>query len=281
MFLIASKNGTVALEAIYSSGDWRLLGSIPTPKSIRSLFTPFAAANPVIPRSQWKVVSRPRTEVPILDQNGRGACVGHGATSALMLARSISGQQFQLLSAPFTYALINGGSDNGAAPGDAAQTLQTQGVCLMTEFPEPLYKADQIPASARLTAKRFMASEVYPCANWEERMSAFFLGFSVFETIMVGGSFNSLSSEGVPPVAFGPGNHCISGGDATVALSNGDICPIDRNSWSPGWGMTGQWAGCFVMTEAHALRQGSNYEAWAVKSTLDDPQDPTNPPLRS
>lgn len=277
MFIV-SKDGYVPLEAVYASGDWRLLGSIPTPTPIRSLFTPFAAANPIIPRNQWKATARPRTDVPILDQNGRGACVGHGATSALMLARSIAGQQFQLLSAPFTYALINGGSDNGASPGDAAKTLQTKGVCLMSEFPEPQFKANQIPASAYTTALRFRAEEIYTCANWDERMSAFFLGFSVFETVMVGARFNSLSSEGVPPVAIGPGNHCISGGDGTVALASGEIAPIDRNSWATSWGMTGQWAGCFVMTEAHALRQGSNYEAYAVKSTLDDPQDPTNPP---
>lgn len=275
VFSIVSKDGSEPIPAVYAGGDWRLLASKPSPHALKAAFPPFGATNPVIPRSQWKAVSRPRAEVPILDQNGRGSCVGHGAATAMMLARSIAGKSFQLLSAPFVYSQINGGFDNGSSPGDAAKTLLAKGVCLMSEFPEPNFRPSQVPASAFQTALRFKALDIYSCANFDEAVSAFLLGFSVFDTVMVGARFNNLDSDGVPPVAFGPGNHCVAFGDSLKQTQSGAWVAEHRNSWGTSWGMNG----LYFQSEAHCTRQGNNYEAYAIRDVYDDPQDSTNPPV--
>ena len=276
MFQITSRSGK-PLDAIYSNGQWRLLASRQSSPLARKAIQPFAATNPVIPRTQWVTVSRPRVEVPLLDQGQESSCVGHGSCTGQMLGRSISGQTFQLLSPTFIYSLIDGGADNGADPADAATTLMTKGVCLMSEFGEGEYLASRIPTTAYSTAERFKALEVYSCSNFDEVVSAFLLGFSVFDTIMVGARFNNLDSDGVPPVAIGPGNHCTALGESLKQTGSGLWVVEHRNSWGAGWGLNGR----FFQSEAHCTRQGSNYEAYAIKSVADDPQDVTNPPVPS
>ncbi len=276
MFQISSRSGK-SLDAIYSNGQWRLLASRQSSPLARKAIRPFAPANPVIPRTQWVTVSRPRVEVPILNQGQEASCVGHGASTGQMLARSISGQTFQLLSPTFIYSLINGGLDNGADPADAATALTTKGVCLMSEFGEGEYLASKIPTTAYATAERFKALEIYSCANFDEVVSAFLLGFSVFDTIMVGARFNNLDSDGVPPVAFGPGNHCTALGESLKQSRSGLWVVEHRNSWGTGWGFNG----LFFQAEAHCTQQGGNYEAYAIKSVADDPQDVTDLPVSS
>jgi len=213
----------------------------------------------------------------MLDQGQEGSCVGHGSCAAQMLARSMSGQTVRHLSPTFIYSLIDGGSDNGAEPADAAMTLTTKGVCLMNEFGEGEYLASKIPTGAYTTAERFKALEIYSCANFDEVVSAFLLGFSVFDTIMVGARFDSLDSDGVPPVAIGPGNHCTALGESLKQTSTGLWVVEHRNSWGTAWGLNGR----FFQAEANCTRQGSNYEAYAIKSVAHDPQDVTNPPVYS
>lgn len=276
MFAVQSNDGS-PVDAVYAGGEWRLLASRPTPRKMRATFPPFGGTNPTIPRSQWKAVTRLRSSIPILDQGNLGSCVGHGATTALMLARDIQGLAFKLLSPCFVYANIDGGVDNGAIPGDAAKFLLSSGTCLMTTVPEGIWKPSQLPAGAAQEAVRFKASEIYSCANFDEVVSAFLLGFSVFDTIMCGSNFSNLDSEGVPPVAFGPGNHCVAIGDSLKQRSSGEWLLEHRNSWSTSWGLGGR----YFQSESHCSRQGSDYEAWAIKSVLDDPQDSTNLPVPS
>jgi hypothetical protein len=264
-----------SFPAIDAGGEWRLLAAFPSLPSARLFCTPFSAANPVIPRGQWRKQKRSRKHIPILDQDGRGSCVGHGAATALMLAKDVAGHEFQLLSAPFVYAMINGGWDRGANLGPAADTLSETGVCLMTEFPEPKYLKRDIPAAAYETAKRFRASEIYSLSSWDELISAWILGFSVFDTIRCGLSFNSLSKDAVPPVSSGPGNHCIASGDELRESTTGELVLDKRNSWTAKWGDGGH----FGMTERHVTAQGRWYEGYAIKVPSVDPLDPTNVPM--
>jgi hypothetical protein len=276
LFSMKARDGTEAMEAIYSGGDWRILGSRPTPEGTRATFPTYRAGkNPVIPRDQWVAVNRPRTEVPILDQDGRGSCVGQGAATAMMLARSIADLAHQPLSAPYIYALINGGQDNGAIPGDAARLIMQRGVCLLPEFPESKYLASQIPASAHETALRFRALEVYRCMNFDEAVSAFLVGFSLFDTVCCGPQFNNLSAEGVPPVTRGPGNHCVSWGDELRRSVAGKWISQRRNSWGYNWGVDG----CYYQAEEHCTQQGQYYECWAIKDVADDPEGPHTIPV--
>lgn len=144
----------------------------------------------------------------------------------------------------------------------------------MSEFPEGNYLESRIPASAYVTALRFKALDVYCCANFDEAVSAFLLGFSVFDTIQCGASFNNLNADGIPPVAWGPGNHCVSFGDSLKQISNGSWVIEHRNSWGTSWGLTGR----YFQSEAHCTAQGNAYEAYAIRSVQDDPSDPLSLP---
>lgn len=264
-----------ALPAFDDGIERRFLASIPSPMLARADFPGYASSNPVIPRSEWRPIKRPRPRVPILDQDGRGACVGHGAATALMMARDVAGLDFELVSAPFVYALINGGWDRGSSPADAAKVLLDTGVCLMSEFPEPQYLKSHIPAAAYETAKRFRAIEIYQCANFDEMVSAWILGFTLFDTIQVGSNFNSLDADECPPASRGAGNHCIASGDELRQGRNGDWILDHRNSWTEQWGT----AGHFGYREQHATAQGQWFECYAIKSPQDDPQAIDNPPV--
>lgn len=263
-------------DIVIANGEPRICNRQVTPRDIQRMFVPFSAANPVIPRSQWgSFPARVRPNVPILDQDGRGACVGHGSCTALMLARDIAGWTFQLLSPCFIYAQINGGRDQGANLGDAANSIQSKGACLMTEFPEPNYLAKNIPPSAYTTAMRFRVLEVYNLANFDESVSASALGFTVFDSIQCGSNFSDLDSNGVPPVARGPGNHCIANDDFEIKFASGVPMLRKRNSWATTWGLDG----LFYETEEHVAAQGSNWEGYAIRVGAVDPQDPILPPV--
>src|SRR5262245_42007274 len=98
----------------------RYLALIPTPANHRMMaaapgFEQATGIKP-IPRSGWPdlVFERRHTDVPILDQDGKGACVPHGGTSAVLLARARSGAPYVALNPWFLYTLINHGVDAGA-----------------------------------------------------------------------------------------------------------------------------------------------------------------------
>lgn len=262
-----------AVPAIYCGVEDRKLLCFPSDPAMRTA-VPYEALNPILPREKWCQFNRTRYSVPILDQNGKGSCTGHGATSALMLARSIEGQPFELLSAPFLYAQINGGWDNGSSPADAAKVLVNTGVCLMSEFPEPNYLKSRIPAAAYETAKRFRVAEggIYSCSTFDELVTAMIFGFAGFTTIRVGGGFNNLSRDGIVPVARGAGNHCIALGERLIYV-NGKWYVEFRNSWTTQWGLQGR----AFMGEEHVLAQGQWFECYVVKSATDDPQTPWIP----
>jgi hypothetical protein len=265
-------------DIIIAGGEPRICNRQVTPHEVRRRFVPFSAANPVIPRSKWlNFPARVRPNVPILDQDGRGACVGHGSCTALMLARDIAGGTFQLLSPCFIYAQINGGIDEGANLGDAANSIQSKGACLMTEFPEPNYLARNIPASAYITALRFKVLDIYALASFDESVSASALGFAVFDSIQCGNDFSDLDSDGVPPLSRGMGNHCIANDDFEVKQVNGRWLLRKRNSWAASWGLNG----LFWETEEHVTAQGSYWEGYAIRVATIDPQDPILPPVLS
>lgn len=262
-------------DIIIAGGEQRICNRQVTPREKRRRFTPFSSANPVIPRSNWKSFPpRMRPNVPILDQDGRGACVGHGSCSALMLARDVAGWTHQLLSPCFIYALINGGIDQGANLGDAATAIQSKGACLMSEFPEPNYLARNIPPDAYTTALRFRVLDIYALANFDESVSASALGFTVFDTIQCGSNFSELDANGIPPVARGMGNHCIANDDFEVKLVGSDWLLRKRNSWATTWGLNG----LFYETEEHIAAQGGYWEGYAIRVGSVDPFDPILPP---
>ena len=258
---------------ITPDGRTRFLGAIPS--GAAKMAAPlYGASNPVIPRSEWAAVKRPRGPVPILDQGQHGSCVGHGSTRAIMKLRSRAGLPFVLLSPTFVYAQINGDRDAGSDPADAATTLASVGTCTMQECGEDTIFRRQIPQSAYETAKRFKALDIYQCQSFDEAISAWLCGFDVFDTVYVGARFNNLDGEGVPPAARGFGNHCVMYGDELKQSSKWGWLMEHANSWSTDWGQ----GGYYFQAEAHYDRQ-PQWQAFAVRAVALDPQDPDATPF--
>lgn len=202
-------------------------------------------------------------------------CTGHGTDTALMTARAIAGCQFVLLSPTFIYANINGGRDAGSDPADAADLLRNVGTCLMSECGEDTIYQRNIPDSAYQTARRFTvpADAIYQCHTFDEIVTAWILGYTIFDTVRCGWNFTNLSDEFVPPVARGVGNHCIASGDELVQLRDGRWGLDHRNSWDVIFGNRGH----MTLVEDHFADQ-PYMQAYAIKCPNLDPMDPTNPP---
>ncbi|CEF48299.1 unnamed protein product [uncultured bacterium] len=249
----------------------RLLAAIPDPSG-RKTAPAYSATNEVIPAKDWLPYRRFKSTVPIMNQGSHGSCVGHGSCTALMRSRDTAGMTFQLLSPTMIYSQINGGRDAGANLGDAATELVKTGTCLMSTFPESqIYRPSP---TAFAEAKRFICRPgmVFSCANFEELVSAWLLGFDAFLSVKVGANFGNLNSNGVAPFSPGPGNHCVATGDELISV--GGTWYLDLvNSWDTSWGQGGH----FKIGAQHVDHQ-PYYEAYAVKAALDDPLDPMNPP---
>lgn len=253
-------------------GQVRLLAALPNRGLYK--FTAFAAANPVLSKSEIKSFSRVRADVPILNQAQVGSCNPHGATSANMRARSIAGQVFLLLSASDLYAQINGGRDQGSVPEDAANSLTTRGQALDSEVPEGFYTAAQIKArvpTAATTAPRFKAdpNSFYEITSYAELYSAIALDFCCFFTVYVAGNWNNFDSGGSPPFRRGQGNHVTADDNSLIVTSGGDIVVVSRNSWGTDWGTNGR----YNYTEA-AWDNQPGVVGYAMKFPGQDPQDP-------
>lgn len=252
----------------------RFLGALPPrlDSSGRILYNapPFQMAAQTIPRSQWREFDNTIQQVPILDQDGRGSCVGHASASSIMKSRAKLGMTFDLLSPCFIYALGNGGRDAGMVISDAADIILQYGCCLESEFPEGHIYKSQIPQSAYQTASsRFKVLELYHCANFDEIGTAVQLGWDVVYGITVGTGFNNLNSDGVPGGGFPRGGHALCDAEAMKKASNGEWLIKTRNSWTTQWGLNGF---CY-------LNEGflsGNVDAYAIRVVMLDPQDPNH-----
>jgi hypothetical protein len=264
--------GELLPAIVTPDGVTRFLGAL-TSGNTRMAAPAYAASNLVIPRSDWKALKRPRGPVPIMNQGNHGSCVGHGSCRALMKARDAAGMQFVALSPTYIYAQINGGRDGGADLADAATCVQQTGTCTMAEFGETTVFKRQIPASADQTAKRFTALKVFQCNSFDEHISAWLLGFDLFDSVRCGGGFNNLDNDGVPGMSRGPGNHCVSSADELKQSSGGDWLLEHANSWDTAWGL----GGYFFLGERNFDIQPS-WQSFAVQAVATDPQDPTDVP---
>lgn len=271
-----SKTG-VQFDAFFDGQENRLLGRIKTdtPKMAVKPFSEYLASinAPVVDLAKIPDYDRYQVNVPILDQDGLGACCGHSHTTAMMKARDAAGYTFQALSADSLYAQVNGGHDRGSDPADCITSMEQNGICLLSEVPDSWVLWENIPASAKENAKRFrlVAAGVYSCANFAECVTADYLGFSVTFTINVGPNFGP-GSDGV--VGFWPGfsNHCVALGEGLRTV-NGERQARFRNSWGTSWGDKG----C-AWIRAKSIDGQNGGEHYAIMWALQDPNDPNNIP---
>jgi hypothetical protein len=263
-----NESGEAMPHFVTPDGQNRCLGAMPS-GLMKAAAPLFATKNPVLPRQDWAPVRRNRGPVPVLNQGQFGDCTGFGSVTCVMRSRASAGQDFILLSPTFVYAQINGGFDRGSDPADAARTLVSTGTCTMAEFDESVIMRARIPATAYQTAKRFKTIKLYQCASFDEIVSAWLLGFDIFDTIAVGANFNTFDPDGVPGLSMGPGNHCVCTADELKRDSRGRWLLEHQNSWSTAWGNAGYF---FTGEEQYANQYG--WQAFAVQSVMLDPTDP-------
>lgn len=254
------------LEYVLIDGERRYLTCLP-PKD-DSGFQKFQAGR-TIPRGEWREVDNEPYLTAIKDQNGRGACVGHGSVTALEVAINQAGRTKRQLSAWFCYSQINGGMDNGAVVSDALQSLKQTGTCLDSSVKYATYIKSQISQSAYTEAERFKVKEGYQLTTFDELASAIQLGFTISFGICIGGRF-SPNSDGIIPQWNGQntGGHCMAG--LGLKQINGKWYVKVANSWGTNWGKGG-W--CF-MDESYFTGQRYGLDAFAIEAAAHDPQDP-------
>ena len=260
------------LEYIEFDGHRRILACLPPPADFGGL-PKWRAANPTIPRDQWQEVDYSHLACPILDQDGHGSCVGHGACGAFETTWNLSGNTPQRFSSCFLYGLINGNRDAGANISSALQALMDKGIALLSQVPEGMIYQRQFPAEAFTTAQRFKVGEGYHLQSFDDMGSALQMGFLVVYGLYVGGDFGNLNSEGVAPAHGGMGNHCMYG-VGLKRLASGQWAIRNRNSWGERWGNQGT---C-LLVERHFYNGSNDPDAFAIKAVMEDPQDTNMPP---
>jgi hypothetical protein len=253
------------LPAVETCGDVRLYAAFPSRPEFMKAAPKFADKFQLIPRSEWKPFSNRPWAGKTLDQNGQGACVGHGECKAFTIAHRKSGATPVDFSPCFAYGLINGGRDQGAVLSDAIEALAKTGICLESEVgPKNIYQRNW-PKSAFETAAEFKAVEYFRVGTMDEIVTAAMLGFGVFVGGEIGGNFANVDSKYRVPrrLAGGGGGHCraVTG----LAIIDTTWMPEELNSWGQQFGNAGV---CYVWEDYYS--EGDN---WAIRVATDDPAD--------
>lgn len=253
----------------------RLLTALPTPRDHAMMALPgWEAATGIepIPRSEWPkhLFNNKRISVPILDQNGHGACVGYASTSIAMVLCDRMGFTYEPLSADFLYTLINGGVDAGANGGDAIQAMIETGIAPARLVPgRPIrpagYSKDAVAAAA---AYRLRPDGAIPLTSFDEVVTAVIERWQILFDVQASGAYNT-GPDGTVRYCGRYTNHEQSAGEG-LRIVNGQAQVLGRNSWNTAWGQNG--FGWF--TESHFEASNSTF---AVKFMAANPNDPRNP----
>ena len=253
----------------------RYLASLRTPDNHKMMALPSLEATGITPftRDQIKglLFEQRRPDVPILDQNGQGACVAYAHTTAAMLLRASTNAPYVALSPNWLYTEINGGFDGGANAGDAINTLSTLGIATAATVPGRPIRPKGVSTAAVTEAARFKLGGYVKLASIEEVWTAIYMRKPVTLDVAAGARYNTDSTGTIAYLGRGT-NHeqCAFGGLRLGA--DGRIQFLDINSWNTTWGQNGTgW-----LTEDHITASQMLYAPWWM---AEDPQDPNMPPV--
>jgi hypothetical protein len=234
-------------------GETRLLAAFPTPRDhmMFSLPTWEQAGFPTIPRSDWRAFDERQKSIPILDQDGKGACLPHGFATACMSAVLKSGAKFVELCPWFLYTLINRGMDAGSNAGDAIQALTTTGIAPKGIVPYGTIRPKGYNSTAMAAASRFKLLDAVQIKGFDQAVSAILLGFDVTLDVCAGPGFDT-NSEGVCRYLMGPNNHEVFMGGGIQRLANADTVASVEKKTQANYELRRK-----IMTEARELARAS------------------------
>ena len=251
--------------SVFFDGMWRVLAYIPSDNNHD--FPKFKSMPQAQSNFELREIDLSWQGNRIMDQGSTSSCVGHGSVAGMEIAWKQVGNQPRNFSPFFTYALINGGSDNGAMISDALKVLKKYGACPLEDMPKGVMYERSIPKSAYDAAARFRISQAYQCEDFDDICQAINLGFSVPLGIYVGSNFSDIDSEGVSPLPRGGGGgHCILGCGLKKSSRYGWLIKI-QNSWGRNFGD----AGYSYIRKEHF--RGMDPDAFAIQTIFDDPKD--------
>jgi len=249
----------------------RRLGTLKRPKG---LLLRAAAPVELIPEDQWREFDyREKTGFPVVvkDQGNRGACVGHATATALEVARWLVGTKlYTELSPWFLYAILCGGIDRGASISEALDLATKTGTCPFSDVPYSTINPRQLTAQARADATKYRIEVGAETPTFAAMMSEAQRGRVGNFSIGVGGNFNRLDADGVPPSTSNL-NHSVMFGLAAKRTKKGRWLLGCRNSWRTDWGLDGDF-----WVDAPTIRRGN--DAWSLWTPTDNPDDPDNLP---
>lgn len=256
----------MGFPSIYFDGYYRVLSHVPSPKNDLPIFGEnFAgAAAPALRDIDLSWESH-----RILNQKNTSSCVAHATTTGMEILYKQRLNTEKNFNPFFMYALINGGSDDGAYISDAMSASMKYGICEIGAFPsDRVYYQRQLTKAAYENAARFKLDQAYKCTSFDQICQALNLGFVVNIGILVGSNFTSVDSEGIAPLSKGGGGgHSMLACGLKYHNKYGWLVKV-QNSWGVNFGVNGY---CYLRKEAFG---GRDLDCFAFQGVLDDPKDP-------
>lgn len=254
------------------AGDKRPLGLVPSdPKWMRSVPN-YGDTTELIPESEWVEFNEFPAEIKRKNQNGKGACNGFAAALGVETLRYSAGMPYIELSGWYVYSILCNGWDRGSSIGQALDLLQDKGVAPESLVEYGLINPRRLSDEAHKQAPRFKVEVGEMLTTYEQIGTAIQRRQSINLAVAVGNSFNNLNADGVP--GFGRiCNHAVHVGLGMKRARNGEWLGLMTNSWGEQWGQNG-----FCWLPLKYLPTAAYFEAYTLRSIVDDSADNTRPP---
>jgi hypothetical protein len=215
-------------------------------------------------------------EIKAKNQNPTNGCNGYSAAGSLERQRVRRGLSYVPLHGCSIWTQMNGGRNVGTALAHAMEVLSGKGASPESLCPGRTFQNfNQMSAEAKAAMVRFKGAELYRLTNEAALATAAALEFDIGIAVEVDGSYNRLDKKGRMTSGHGTGNHAVGCDDIKWDDELGCFIYGSMGSWDRTWGDEGY--GWFIYDRQ--LAQTIKYHAfYAIRTTNDDPEDPTNPP---
>jgi C1A family cysteine protease len=202
---------------------------------------------------------------PVEDQGQLGSCTGNAIVGAMECLETVPKTDLSRLFVYYNERAMEGTikQDAGAAIRDGIKTLAVNGVCTEALWPYNVSKFKSKPTAGcfndGLTRKVTKYARLNTLADMQNCLAnglPFVFGFSVYE------SFESAAVAKTGIVSLPSKTERLLGGHAVlcVGYDNSTQRFLVRNSWGPGWGMSGY----FTIPYAYLTNRNLSDDLWQV-----------------